>query len=203
MTKEFRVDLSDRVAVVTGASRGAGRAIAAVLGGTGATVFVTGRSVRGGRATEGRSGTIEDGAELVSQRGGIGIAVRCDHTVDADVERLFEHVRRQRGRLDLLVNNAWGGYEQRGETDAPFFDAPFWQQPLWRWDAMFIAGVRAHFVAARLAVPLLLEQGGRRPKLIVSTIAWAFGAYLGGLWDGGGAARKRGGGGRGRAYTSG
>ncbi len=74
MTKEFRVDLSDRVAVVTGASRGAGRAIAAVLGGTGATVFVTGRSVRGGRATEGRSGTIEDTAELVSQRGGIGIA---------------------------------------------------------------------------------------------------------------------------------
>ena len=193
MTKEFRVDLSDRVAVVTGASRGAGRAIAAVLGETGATVYVTGRSVRGGRATEGRSGTIEDGAELVSQRGGIGIAVRCDHTLDADVERLFEHVRRQRGRLDLLVNNAWGGYEQRGETDAPFFDAPFWQQPLWRWDAMFIAGVRAHFVAARLAVPLLLEQGGRRPKLIVSTIAWAFGAYLGGLWDGGGAARERGG----------
>ncbi len=192
MTKEFRVDLSDRVAVVTGASRGAGRAIAAVLGRTGATVYVTGRSVRGGRATEGRSGTIEDTAELVSQRGGIGIAVRCDHTVDADVERLFEHVRRQRGRLDLLVNNAWGGYEQRGETDAPFFDAPFWQQPLWRWDAMFIAGVRAHFVAARLAVPLLLKQGGRPPKLIVSTIAWAFGAYLGNvLYDAAKAATAR------------
>lgn len=112
VTEEFRVDLNDRVAVVTGASRGAGRAIAAVLGDAGATVYVTGRSVRGGRATEGRSGTIQDTAELVSERGGVGIAVRCDHTVDADVERLFERVRRQRGRLDLLVNNAWGGYEQ-------------------------------------------------------------------------------------------
>jgi NAD(P)-dependent dehydrogenase (short-subunit alcohol dehydrogenase family) len=192
VNEEFRVDLSDRVAVVTGASRGAGRAIAAVLGETGATVYVTGRSVRGGRATEGRSGTIEDTADVVSERGGTGIAVRCDHTVDADVERLFERVRGERGRLDLLVNNAWGGYEQRGETDAPFFDTPFWEQPLWRWDAMFTAGVRAHFVAARLAAPLLLERRGTRPKLIVSTIAWAFGAYLGNvLYDAAKAATAR------------
>jgi dehydrogenase/reductase SDR family member 1 len=72
------------------------------------------------------------------------VPVRCDHTVDDDTAALFAQVRREHGRLDVLVNNAWGGYEQRGDP-APFFDAPFWEQPLWRWDAMFTAGVRATF----------------------------------------------------------
>jgi NAD(P)-dependent dehydrogenase (short-subunit alcohol dehydrogenase family) len=88
-------------------------------------------------------------------------------------------VRREQGRLDVLVNNAWGGYEQRGRPEVPFFDAPFWEQPLWRWDGMFTAGVRATFVTSVQAVPLLLEQGRKRPGVIVSTLAWAFGGYLG------------------------
>jgi NAD(P)-dependent dehydrogenase (short-subunit alcohol dehydrogenase family) len=92
-------DLEGAVAVVTGASRGAGRAIAAVLGEAGATVYVTGRSVRGGAATDGLPGTIEDTADEVTRRGGTGVAVRCDHTVDADVERLVARVRDERGRL--------------------------------------------------------------------------------------------------------
>jgi NAD(P)-dependent dehydrogenase (short-subunit alcohol dehydrogenase family) len=110
---------------------------------------------------------------------GTAVPVRCDHTVDADVARLFEQVRRERGRLDLLVNNAWGGYEQHGDSAATFFGTPFWQQPLWRWQAMFDAGVRAHFVTSHFAAPLLLTGRRQRPGLIVNTIAWAFGAYLG------------------------
>lgn len=174
------------IAVVTGASRGAGRGIAAVLGENGATVYVTARSARGAPSgaavpTEGgasASGTIEETAEEVRRRGGTAIPVRCDHTVDDDVARLFERVRRERGRLDLLVNNAWGGYEQRGDSAATFF-SPFWDQPLWRWQGMFQAGVRAHFVSSRFAAPLLLTEPREHPRLIVNTIAWAFGAYLG------------------------
>jgi NAD(P)-dependent dehydrogenase (short-subunit alcohol dehydrogenase family) len=179
----FDVDLSGTVAVVTGASRGAGRAIALVLGEAGATVYVTGRSVRGAPSGPGRAGTIHETAEEVAARGGDGIAVRCDHADDADVRSLFARVSREQGRLDLLVNNAWGGYEQRsGEPEVAFFGTPFWQQPLWRWDGMFTAGVRAHLLASRHAAALLVENRDERPGLIVNTIAWAFGAYLGNVF---------------------
>jgi NAD(P)-dependent dehydrogenase (short-subunit alcohol dehydrogenase family) len=170
-------DLRGAVAIVTGASRGAGRSIAAVLGEAGATVYVTGRSVRGGRTTEDLPGTIDETAEEVTRRGGAGVPVRCDHTVDADVERLVERVRREGGRLDVLVNNAWGGYEAH---DWRTFTAPFWEQPRARWDAMFTAGVRAHLVMSQLAAPLLLARSeSDRPGLIASTIAWSFGRPLG------------------------
>jgi NAD(P)-dependent dehydrogenase (short-subunit alcohol dehydrogenase family) len=167
------------VAVVTGASRGAGRGIATVLGERGATVYLTGRSTRGWPSAPGRPGSIEETAEEVTRRGGTAVAVRCDHTIDAEIEALFERVRREHGRLDLLVNNAWGGYEQRGDSASSFFGTPFWDQPLWRWQAMFGAGVRATFVTSRQAAPLLLNDRRERPGLIVNTIAWAFGAYLG------------------------
>ncbi len=167
--------LRGRVAVVTGASRGAGRAIALVLGEAGATVYVTGRSTRTAGTTENLPGTIEETAGAVTASGGTGIPVRVDHTVDAEVEALFRRVRDEQGRLDLLVNNAWGGYEQYQYGD---FDAPFWEQPLRRWEQMYTAGVRTHFLASRYAAPLMLE---RRSGLIVSTVAWAYDAYLGNL----------------------
>jgi NAD(P)-dependent dehydrogenase (short-subunit alcohol dehydrogenase family) len=172
-------ELRGMVAVVTGASRGAGRGIAVVLGESGATVYLTARSVRGASSAADQAGTIEDTADEVRRRGGTAIPVRCDHTDDDAVARLFEQVRREHGRLDLLVNNAWGGYEQRGDSAAGFFGTPFWEQPLWRWRAMFDAGVRACFVASRFATPLLLAGRRERPRLIVNTMAWAFGAYLG------------------------
>lgn len=170
--------LTGIVAMVTGASRGAGRGIAAVLGEKGATVYVTGRTTREAPPPDAR-GSIEETAQEVTRRGGTGLAVRCDHTVDAQIAELFERVRREHGRLDLLVNNAWGGYEQRGDSGSTFFGTPFWEQPLWRWQAMFGAGVRATFVTSRQAAPLLIGNHRNRPGLIVNTIAWAFGAYLG------------------------
>src|SRR5205823_1873706 len=87
------------------------KGIALVLGERGATVYVTGRSVRREPPTLGRPGTIDDTAEEVTARGGSGIAIRCDHTDDAQVEALFERIRGEQGRLDVLVNNAWSGYE--------------------------------------------------------------------------------------------
>ena len=154
------------IALVTGSSRGAGRAIALELGSIGATVYVTGRSVRGGPATDNVPGTIDETGAEVTERGGHGIPVRCDHTSDADVEALFERIQKDQGRLDLLVNNVWGGYEH--PDCRPLTIAPFWEQSLQQWDRMFTAGVRAHLTASRLAVPLMLPQ---RRGLIVSTTA--------------------------------
>lgn len=169
--------LKGKVAVVTGASRGGGRGIALVLGEVGATVYVTGRSVRGASTRPDLPGTtIEDTAEQVTTRGGVGIPIRCDHTVDAEVEALFERVGQEHGQLDILVNNAWGGYEQ---YDDETFDVPFWEQPLWRWDKMFVAGVRAQYTASRFAVPLMMSQ---RQGLIINTTACdPRGKYLGNL----------------------
>lgn len=166
--------LKGKIAVVTGASRGGGRGIALVLGEEGATVYVTGRSVRGASTRPDLPDTtIEDTAEQLTARGGVGIPVRCDHTVDDEVEALFKRVKQEHGRLDILVNNVWGGYEQ---YDARTFDLPFWEQPLWRWEKMFTAGVRAHYTASRFAIPLMMApcQG-----LIINTTAWDRNKYLG------------------------
>jgi NAD(P)-dependent dehydrogenase (short-subunit alcohol dehydrogenase family) len=111
-------------------------------------------------------GTIEETAREVTERGGHGLAVRCDHTVDSDVESLFGRIRDDHARVDVLVNNVWGGYEN--PDCRPLALVPFWEQSLHQWDAMFTAGVRAHLTAARLAVPLMLPQ---RRGLIVSTTA--------------------------------
>jgi len=167
--------LRGRVAVVTGASRGIGKGIALALGEAGAIVYVTGRSDASG-TTEGLPGTVSDTADEVTERGGQGIAVRCDHTADTEVEALFARVRQEQGRLDLLVNNAWGGYER---FDWSRFAAPFWEQPMQHWSGMFESGVRAHLATARLAVPLMLPNRG---GLIVHTTAWDRDKYLGNLF---------------------
>src|SRR6266487_2475040 len=146
--------LEENVALVTGASRGAGKGIALVLGGEGATVYVTGRSVRGEPTTLGRPGTIDDTAEEVTARGGTGIAVRCDHTDEAQVEALFDRILSETGRLDLLVNNAWSGYEI-----SPDSDLDFWEIEWRHWDLMFTGGLRATAFASSLAAPIMIEAG--------------------------------------------
>lgn len=174
-------NLKGTVAVVTGSSRGAGRGIALVLGECGATVYVTGRSVRGGPAFGRGPGTIDDTADEVTARGGRGIAVRCDHTRDEEVKSLFERVGKEQGRLDLLVNNAWGGYEG-GLTPAYF-----WKAPLNLWEKMFVAGLKAHLVASYCAIPLMLpapsQAGPQKRGLLVSTVAWDRNKYIGSFYD--------------------
>ena len=155
-------DLRSCTAVISGASQGVGRGIAVSLGEAGATVYLTGRNRT----------ALESAAAQVTERGGRGIGILCDHAVDAQVEALFQRVREKQSRIDLLVNNVWGGYEAHPQGLGM---GPFWELGLEDWDAMFTRGLRAHFVSSRLAVPLMLPH---KRGLIVNTIAWAEGKYL-------------------------
>jgi len=145
--------LTGRVALVTGASRGLGRGIAVGLAECGATVYVTGRST--GKRPGELPGTIEQTAAEVTVAGGIGVAVECDHRDDEQVANLFARVRRETGRLDVLVNNA-----QASPDQAVLWGSPrSWEVPISLWDDLIDVGLRSHFVAAHFAVPLMLEQG--------------------------------------------
>ncbi len=156
----------DGVALVTGASRGIGRGIAQALGEAGATVFVSGRT----------AADLERTAREVDDLGGRGIAHPCDHRDDAAVEALFARIDREHGRLDLLANAVWGGYERMLENGEFTWQRPFWQQPLARWDDMFAAGVRAEYVASALAARRMVP---RRRGLIVHVSFFAARKYLG------------------------
>jgi NAD(P)-dependent dehydrogenase (short-subunit alcohol dehydrogenase family) len=146
--------LAGRVALVAGATRGCGRAIAVELGKLGATVYGTGRSTRAGRSPMNRSETIEDTAELVTAAGGEGIAVRCDHSDADDVGALVGRIRGDHARLDILVNDVWGG--------DPFvqWDKPLWEHPLDATLGVLRNGIETHLITSSLAIPLMLEGTG-------------------------------------------
>jgi len=169
-------DLTGMVALVTGASRGVGKGVALGLGEAQATVYITGRTVQEGTGVDGLPGTIYQTAEEVERLGGRAIPVLCDHRDDAQVAAIFRRIMDDHGRLDLLVNNVWGGYEHL-LLDGRYVDSlPFWEQPIERWDSMFAAGVRAHYVASVLAAKRMTEQ---RSGLIVTISFWAAQKFLG------------------------
>jgi NAD(P)-dependent dehydrogenase (short-subunit alcohol dehydrogenase family) len=170
--------LAGQVAVVTGATRGAGLGIARVLGEEGAIVYVTGRSVRGAPTVTEYPGSVEDAADQVTARGGRGVAVRCDHTDEQSVVELFERVRREQGRLDLLVCNAWAGYMPYPEHN-DWFGQPFWEQSMERWDGMFTGGLRAHLLTARYGLPLMVPA---KQGLVIFTTFTMGRKYLGNVF---------------------
>ncbi len=143
--------LAGRIALVAGATRGAGRGIAAMLGEAGATVYCSGRSVRGSTAMQGRPEAIEDTAEVVTARGGIGLWAQADHTDDEQVRRLVDRIREEQGRLDILVNDIWGGDEL---TE---WGKPFWELSPEMGLRMLERGIHTHILTSRWAVPLMLE----------------------------------------------
>ena len=169
------VNLKGKVAVVTGASRGVGKGVALGLGEAGATVYVTGRTVKDKTDVEKLGGTVFTTAEAVTAIGGKGIAIPCDHQDDSQVEEVFKRVAKASKRIDILVNNAWGGYEKMVEGRRLTFFKPFWEQPFWRWDAMFNAGVRAAYTSSALAARLMIR---RKSGLIVNISFWSAQVYM-------------------------
>ena len=151
--------LLGKVALVTGASRGIGKGIALGLGEAGATVYITGRTIDVDQAAVDLPGTIYQTAEEVANLGGQCIAIRCDHQDDQQVEAVFGRIRAEQNRLDILVNNVWGGYEHFNDGTEFWKEKGFWTVPLSRWDKMFRAGVRAHYVSSVFAAPMMIAQG--------------------------------------------
>ncbi|GAB4192123.1 MAG: SDR family oxidoreductase [Roseiflexaceae bacterium] len=155
--------LKGKVAVVAGATRGAGRGIARMLGEAGATVYCTGRSSRSAPVERpegvspfdlrGRPETIEETAELVNAHGGTGIALRVDHSDERQVAGLFARVRAEQGRLDLLVNDVWGG------DDLVEWGRPFWELSVEKGLLMQQRAVFTHIITSRHGAPLLVERG--------------------------------------------
>lgn len=150
--------LPGTIALVTGASYGVGRGVAAALAESGAVVYATGRTVH--------STTLPDTVHRLT----------CDHTDDRQVARVFDRIRQEHGRLDLLVTAAWGGYDRMVEDGRFTWIAPFWEQPPWRWHAMLDAGVRAAFVASQHAARLMVPAGR---GLIVHLSHWAAQKHIG------------------------
>jgi NAD(P)-dependent dehydrogenase (short-subunit alcohol dehydrogenase family) len=146
--------LEGKVALVAGATRGAGRGIAVELGAAGAIVYVTGRTTRDQQSEYGRPETIEETAALVTAAGGTGIAVRVDHLVADDVRTLVERIRAEHGRLDVLVNDIWGG-EKLFE-----WNKPVWEHNLENGLRMLRLAIDTHLITAHHALPLLIEHPG-------------------------------------------
>jgi NAD(P)-dependent dehydrogenase (short-subunit alcohol dehydrogenase family) len=152
MTTPSTPSLRDRVALVAGATRGTGRGIALALGEAGATVYCSGRSTRAQPATAGRPETIEETAELVTARGGRGIFARADHTVPEDVRHLVDRIRREQGRLDILINDVWGGDEL---TE---WGKPLWEHSIDKGLLMQQRAVHSHIITSHFAIPLMLDR---------------------------------------------
>ncbi|QYX75497.1 SDR family oxidoreductase [Streptomyces akebiae] len=146
--------LDGRIALVAGATRGAGRGIAVELGAAGATVYVTGRSTRERRSEYDRPETVEDTADLVTEAGGHGIAVPTDHLEPAQVRTLVDRIAEEQGRLDVLVNDVWGGEKLFA------WESPVWEHDLDNGLRLLRLAVETHAITSHFALPLLLRHPG-------------------------------------------
>lgn len=159
--------LKGKVVLVTGGTRNVGKGIAKALGEAGATVYVTGR-------------TIEDkDVKHITQFGGKGIALKCDHRNDEEVKNVFNVIEKEEGKLDILVNNAWGGYNRlrnRKEYKGFKWKEVFWKQPLELWDEMNSVGVRSNYIASALASELMVKN---KSGLIINISFYASRKYYG------------------------
>jgi NAD(P)-dependent dehydrogenase (short-subunit alcohol dehydrogenase family) len=144
--------LAGAVAVVAGATRGAGRGIARALGEAGATVYCTGRSVRGNPSPYDRPETVEETAEMIIAAGGSAVALRVDHTVEAEVEALFQRVERERGRIDVLVNSI------AGEDPLMAQWCSFWKTDLKNAEAALRQSLLSHIITAKHAAPYMIRK---------------------------------------------
>jgi len=183
------MSLKGHVSVVAGASRGAGRGIALALGDAGATVYVVGRTTRGGSPpADGAPGTIDETAEDVSARGGVGIPIRADCTSERDVAALFDRVAREQRKVDLVACAVWAAADAAVSTEETFasWQKPFWELPTSQWTHMLTGGPYAYYLLAHRAAPLMVtaKHGlivGLTDGIIAGQAADAYQGQL--VWD--------------------
>lgn len=162
--------LEGKIALVTGASRGIGKGTAIALAKEGATVYITGRTGRNDKSATHLPGSIHATEEEIKAFNGRCVAIQCDHTNDEETERVFKRIASDSNRLDILVNAVWGGYEHFSDGTEFWKEQGFWDMPFERWDKMFDAGIRAHFVSSSLASKIMIPQ---KSGLIVNLSFWA------------------------------
>jgi dehydrogenase/reductase SDR family protein 1 len=173
-------NLTGKVCLVTGGSRGVGRGVALGLAEAGATVHITGRTQREGEHSDGldRAGSLASVLEAAQAYPGKITAHRVDHSSDAETEAIVRKIIAHEGRLDVLVNSAWGGYERMGDETGFTWVYPLWQQPMWRWDAMMDVGVRSAYCGIRIAAETMAQQ---RSGLIINISFWAAQKFMGNI----------------------
>ncbi|HEY9736222.1 MAG TPA: SDR family NAD(P)-dependent oxidoreductase [Trichocoleus sp.] len=168
--------LTGKIALVTGATRGLGKGIAIGLGEAGATVYVTGRTLSAPTTADNNQsvGSLEETCAAVERAGGVGIPVQVDHSDDDQVRSLFERIQAEQGRLDLLVNNAYGGVPAIKEA----YGKPFWESGPELWDASNNVGLRSHYIASLYAARMMVPQ---RQGLICTLSSWGGLSYIFGV----------------------
>ena len=163
-------ELDNKIALVTGASRGIGKGIAIALARNGATVFITGRTESINSKTTYLSGSIYETEEYIISFGGKCKAIRCDHTKDNEVISVFNQIFETHNRIDILVNSVWGGYEYFNDGTEFWLEEGFWESPISRWDKMFSSGVRAAYFASSQAARIMTKQ---KSGIIFNLSFWA------------------------------
>lgn len=151
-------ELDNKIALVTGASRGIGKGIAISLAKSGATIYITGRTENEKNNTTELSGTIYETEKQIIANGGRCKAICCDHTNDQEVVKVFKHIFETHNKIDILVNSVWGGYEYFNDGTEFWLEDGFWDSPISRWDKMFSSGVRAAYFASAQAAKKMAEQ---------------------------------------------
>lgn len=163
-------ELENKIALVTGASRGIGKGIAIALAKNGATVYITGRTESENHKTTKLYGSIYETENVIISQGGKCKAIRCDHTKDGEVINVFEQILKTHSRIDILVNSVWGGYEYFNDGTEFWLEKGFWESPISRWDKMFSSGVRAAYFASSQAARIMVKQ---KSGIIFNLSFWA------------------------------
>ncbi len=162
--------LNGKVALVTGASRGIGKGTAIALAKEGVKVYITGRTTEENASSSNLPGSIYTTEREINDRYGTCIAIKCDHTQDEQTERVVNKIQTENSTVDILVNSVWGGYEYYTDGSTFWTEKGFWDMPFQRWDKMFDAGVRAHFITSSLVSKIMLVQNH---GLIINLSSWA------------------------------
>lgn len=163
-------EVENKVVLVTGATRGIGKGIAIALAKKGAIVYFTGRTEKEFQGAVQLAGCLQSTEDEIKKAGGIGYGIKCNHEDDSQTKMVIDRIISEQGKIDILVNNIWGGYEYFNDGTEFWKEKGFWTAPISRFDKMMDSGVRAHYVTSVFTIPHMISQCG---GLIINISFWA------------------------------